>query len=112
VVRSQLFQLLAAKVTMFGAKVTIIHRRYRKSDESWVGRFGQVWLKPDIKYKYLVIFLYFWLVFLPFFPLSLSHLAIKNLQNHFISINLLSIILIFSFGFGRLWLVVGCWSRA
>jgi hypothetical protein len=64
-------------------KVTIIHRRCRKNDESWVGRLGQIWLKPDIKYKYLITFLYFWLVFFLFF--LLSHLAIKNLQNHFIN---------------------------
>jgi hypothetical protein len=58
---SQLFQLLAVYFLriLFAAKLTIIHRICRKSDESWVGRLGQIWLKPDIKYKYLVILLYF-----------------------------------------------------
>jgi hypothetical protein len=39
-------------------------------NHAWVGSFGQIWLKPDIKHKYLVIFLYFWLVFCPFFSPS------------------------------------------
>jgi hypothetical protein len=83
-VASQIFQLLAVSLgILFAAKVTIIHRRCRKSDDSWVGRFGQIWLKPDIKYKYLVIFLDFWLVFFAFFP---SHIwQSKTFQNHFIN---------------------------
>jgi hypothetical protein len=69
---------------------------------AWVGRFGQIWLKPDIEYKYLfshLLYIFGWFFF-PFFS-HLSHLAIKNLQNHFISKNLISIIPIFSSGFGR-----------
>jgi hypothetical protein len=77
-VASQIFQLLAVSLgILFAAKMTVIHRRCGQSDESWVGRFGQIWLNPDIKYKYVVIFLYFWLVFFPSFP---SH--IRQSKNH------------------------------
>ncbi len=49
------------KEFLFVVSVLIIHRKMKRKWQSSLGRLSQISYKPKIKYKYLIIFLYFWL---------------------------------------------------